>query len=73
LNVLLRKHYRGTDFGAWFSGLVANSPAAYGKIDDYLKQVITDLTWAHRLLRHNAGELERLRPHIRPILFSNVD
>jgi hypothetical protein len=29
LNVLLRKHYRGTDFGAWFSGLVANSPAAY--------------------------------------------
>jgi hypothetical protein len=31
----------------------------------------TEETWAHRLLRHNAGELERLRNHIRPILFSD--
>jgi predicted ATPase len=32
-----------TDFGAWFSGLLAQSPSAYAKIDDYLKQVIPDL------------------------------
>jgi hypothetical protein len=31
-----------------------------------------EVTWAHNLLRHNAGELERLRQHVRPILFSNV-
>ena len=29
----------------------------------------TETTWAHDLLRHNAGELERLRKHVRPILF----
>jgi hypothetical protein len=29
----------------------------------------TDTTWNHPLLRHNAGELERLRAHVRPILF----
>jgi len=32
----------------------------------------TELTWAHVLLGHNAGELERLRRHVRPILFPNV-
>ena len=31
----------------------------------------TEETWAHDLLRHNAGELERLREHVRPILFSD--
>ena len=31
----------------------------------------TEVTWAHRLLCHNAGELEQLRKHVRPILFSN--
>ncbi len=25
--------------------------------------------WKHDLLRHNAGELDRLRQHVRPILF----
>jgi len=30
----------------------------------------TDTTWGHELLRHNAGELERLRDQVRPILFS---
>jgi hypothetical protein len=25
--------------------------------------------WGHDLLRHNAGELDRLREHVRPILF----
>jgi len=29
----------------------------------------TDTTWGHDLLRHNAGELDRLRRHVRPILF----
>jgi predicted ATPase len=31
-----------TQFGAWFSGLLAHSPAAYAKIDEYLKQVMPD-------------------------------
>jgi len=30
----------------------------------------TDATWAHKLLRHNAGELYRLREFVRPILFT---
>jgi hypothetical protein len=29
----------------------------------------TDTTWGHDLLRHNAGELDRLRERVRPILF----
>jgi hypothetical protein len=29
----------------------------------------TDRIWGHDLLRHNASELERLREHVRPILF----
>ena len=29
----------------------------------------TDTTWRHDLLRHNASEIERLRNHVRPILF----
>ncbi len=29
----------------------------------------TDATWRHNLLRHNAGEVDRLRAHIRPVLF----
>ena len=32
-----------TDFGAWFSGLLAYAPAAYAEIDEYLKQVMPDL------------------------------
>jgi energy-coupling factor transporter ATP-binding protein EcfA2 len=39
----LQPNMQGTDFGAWFSGLVASAPAAYGKIDHYLKQVMPDL------------------------------
>jgi len=31
----------------------------------------TQATWTHHLLRHNAGELERLRRSVRPILFPN--
>lgn len=32
-----------TDFGAWFSGLLADTPSVYTKIADYLKQVMPDL------------------------------
>jgi hypothetical protein len=32
----------------------------------------TDRTWGHNLLRHNTGELERLREHVRPILFPSA-
>ena len=32
-----------TDFGAWFSGLLAQAPSAYSKMDEYLKQVMPDL------------------------------
>jgi hypothetical protein len=29
----------------------------------------TNTTWGHELLQHNADEIERLRKHLRPILF----
>jgi hypothetical protein len=29
----------------------------------------TDSTWTHRLLRHNEGEVGRMRTQVRPILF----
>lgn len=29
----------------------------------------TYATWGHQLLQHNANELDRLRKHVRPILF----
>lgn len=31
-----------TDFGAWFSGLLADAPSAYTRIADYLRQVMPD-------------------------------
>jgi ABC-type cobalamin/Fe3+-siderophores transport system ATPase subunit len=39
----LRPNPHLTNFGAWFSGLLAYKPAAYAKIDEYLKQVMPDL------------------------------
>jgi energy-coupling factor transporter ATP-binding protein EcfA2 len=39
----LEPNLQVTDFGAWFSGILANTPAAYAKIDEYLKQVMPDL------------------------------
>ncbi len=30
------------DFGAWFSGVLANTPSAYTRIDEHLKQVMPD-------------------------------
>ena len=32
----------------------------------------TELAWRHVLLQHNTGELDRLRVHVRPILFPSV-
>jgi hypothetical protein len=32
----------------------------------------TDTIWSHVLLRHNASEIDRLREHVRPILFQSV-
>jgi predicted ATPase len=31
-----------TDFGAWFTGLMARAPSAYKSIDEYLKEVMPD-------------------------------
>ena len=31
----------------------------------------TDYTWGHHMLRHNAGEVARLRKSVRPILFKH--
>ena len=39
----LRPNPQVTDFGAWFSGLVAESPGAYSKFEEYLKQMMPDL------------------------------
>ena len=39
----LQPNVNVTDFGAWFSGLLAYAPAAYTKVDEYLKQVMPDL------------------------------
>jgi len=32
----------------------------------------TDTTWGHDLLRHNASEINRMRQHVRPILFQPI-
>jgi predicted ATPase len=39
----LQPNVQVTNFGAWFSGLLALAPAAYNKIDEFLKQVMPDL------------------------------
>jgi ATPase subunit of ABC transporter with duplicated ATPase domains len=39
----LEPDFRVTNFGAWFAGLLAYAPSAYGKISEYLKQVMPDL------------------------------
>jgi predicted ATPase len=39
----LQPNVQVTDFGAWWSGLLAYSPAAYTEIDAYLKQLMPDL------------------------------
>jgi predicted ATPase len=42
-NETLRPNIQISNFGAWFSGLLAHAPSAYTKIDEYLKQVMPDL------------------------------
>ena len=32
----------------------------------------TGTTWGHALLQHNASEIDRLRRHVRPILFHSI-
>jgi hypothetical protein len=32
----------------------------------------TESIWGHELLQHNASELDRLREHVRPILFPSI-
>jgi predicted ATPase len=39
----LQPNLQVTDFAEWFSGLLADAPAAYSKIAEYLKQVMPDL------------------------------
>jgi ABC-type cobalamin/Fe3+-siderophores transport system ATPase subunit len=39
----LEPNLQVTNFGAWFSGLLAYAPSAYTKIDEYLKHVMPDL------------------------------
>jgi predicted ATPase len=39
----LQPNVEVTDFGAWFSGLLASAPSAYKMIDDHLKEVMPDL------------------------------
>ncbi len=41
--VTLEPNPQVTDFGAWFSGLLADALSAYRKIDEYLKLVMPDL------------------------------
>jgi predicted ATPase len=41
----LRPNHQLTNFAAWFSGLLAQAPPAYAKIDEYLKQVMPDLKY----------------------------
>jgi predicted ATPase len=38
----LQPNIQVTNFGAWFSGILAFAPSAYSKIDQYLKQVMPD-------------------------------
>jgi len=39
----LRPNPQVTNFGEWFSGVLASAPAAYGRIEKYLQQVVPDL------------------------------
>lgn len=39
----LRPNPQVTDLAAWFSGLLSSTPAAYARVDEYLRQVMPDL------------------------------
>ena len=40
----LRPNPQVTNFGAWYSGILAQALSAHTRIDEYLKQVMTDLS-----------------------------
>ncbi len=63
--------------GAWSDpqGLKKANLGTYEKIgSDMAKDCReeTEIVWGHELLRHNAGELARLREHVRSILFPPI-
>lgn len=39
----LQPNFQVTDFGAWFSGILASAPASYAAIHGYLRNVLPDL------------------------------
>ena len=54
----LQPNLQVTNFAAWFSGLLASTPPAYAKIDEYLKQLMPDLKHIHNpLVAKNARSL----------------
>jgi hypothetical protein len=69
------EHLRGRVFilGAWSEPEdLKKALGAYETIGAAMAQDCredTDTIWGHDLLRHNAGELARLRDQVRPILF----
>jgi len=42
-DVTLEPNAQLTDFGAWWSGLLAHAPSAYSTIDEYMKQLMPDI------------------------------
>ena len=64
---------RGFVLGAWTDPEALKAIlGSYEKIGQALAEDCreeTATTWGHELLRHNAGEMERLRQQVRPILF----
>jgi len=63
--------------GSWTDpqGLKRSDLGHYEKIGSDLAKDCrddTDTIWRHQLLRHNTGELDRLRMHVRPILFPST-
>jgi hypothetical protein len=50
------------------AGLVGSYEDIGGAMAEDCRQE-TDATWGHAHLQHNAGELDRLRQHVRPLLF----
>jgi hypothetical protein len=63
----LEPNLQVTDFGSWFSGLLAYTPAAYARIDESLQQVMPDLKGIQ-----NAGDWQGLSKSPRPIRPSHV-
>ncbi|HTS26539.1 MAG TPA: hypothetical protein VMH81_11740 [Bryobacteraceae bacterium] len=52
-----------------FDGQAGRLNVVKQKIPQHLQERVFFLGWGHNLLRHNEVEIERLRRHVRPILF----